>query len=295
MIAAAITPHREGVEGPDFSAVLDLVDFLAAAGVRGICLLGATGEFFDYSFTERERLVYLSAKRSRVPTIVGVSHSTLGGAIQLADQATGAGADGLLLSPPYYFRYDQREIEEFYLRFARETGDTIPVLLDNIPQFTSAIEVETVRRLIDTGRFAGIKDSSGDWTYFEKLMEMKKERPFALLCGDEPISARALAAGADGLISGCACAVPELLVGMARAIAAGRKDVADQLNSRVTDFVARTRGFPFPVAIRRAVELRGQKTGPALVPLSPAAHEELERFAGWFTDWLPAMQKAANA
>ena len=127
MFAAAITPHRAGVEGPDFSALLDLVDFLAAAGVRGVCLLGTTGEFLDYSFDERQRLVYLAVKRSRVPIIAGVSHSTLAGAIQIAGEATAAGAEGLLLAPPYYFRYGQREIEEFYTQFARETGDTVPI------------------------------------------------------------------------------------------------------------------------------------------------------------------------
>jgi dihydrodipicolinate synthase/N-acetylneuraminate lyase len=47
VFAAAITPHRAGVEGPDFSAMLELVDFLAAGGVRGVCLLGTTGEFLN--------------------------------------------------------------------------------------------------------------------------------------------------------------------------------------------------------------------------------------------------------
>ncbi len=52
---------------------------------------------------------------------------------------------------------------------------------------------------------------------------------FALLCGDEAISSRALAAGADGLLSGCACAVPELLVALAGAVKAGDTVSADQL------------------------------------------------------------------
>jgi dihydrodipicolinate synthase/N-acetylneuraminate lyase len=293
VFAAAVTPHRAGVEGPDFSAMLDLVDFLAAGGVRGVCLLGTTGEFLDYSFTERQRLVYLAVKRSRVPVIAGVSHSTLAGAIQLAGEATAAGAECLLLAPPYYFRYGQREIEEFYMQFARETGDTIPLLLYNIPQFTSKIEVETIRKLIDTGRFAGIKDSSGDWPHFEQLIALKKERPFTLLCGDETISARALAAGADGLISGCACAVPELLAGLSRAVTAGDSSLADQLDARLQEFVAWTRRFPFPVGIKRAVELRGQKAGPPLTPLAPETQQVLAEFSAWFKAWLPEMRKAA--
>jgi 4-hydroxy-tetrahydrodipicolinate synthase len=292
VFAAAVTPHRAEDEGPDFSALLELVDFLAAAGVSGVCLLSSAGEFLDYSLTERGRLVYLALKRSRVPVIVGVSHSTLAGAIQLGCEAIAAGADGLLLAPPFYFRYGPREIAEFYMQFAREIGDAIPLLLSNIPRFTSKIEVETVRKLIDTGRFAGIEDSSGDWPYFEQLIGLKRERPFALLCGDETISSRALAAGADGLISGCACAVPELLLALADA-ALGENEAVARLNSLLLEFVAWTRRFPFPVGIKRAVELRGQKSGPPLTPLAPETRRELEEFTAWFEAWLPEMRKEA--
>ena len=158
--------------------------------MQGVCLFGATGEFFDYGFSERQRMVYLGVKRSRVPVIAGVSHSTLAGAIQIADEAIAAGADGLMLMPPFFFPYWQREIEEFYLQFARETGDAVPILLHNIPQFTTKLEIDTVRKLIDTGRFAGIKDSSGDWEYFEQLLALKRERPFALFSGADRIAAR---------------------------------------------------------------------------------------------------------
>ena len=79
VFASAITPRRPNSPDPDFSGMLDLLDFLAAGGVHGVCLLGAAGEFLDYTFPERQRLVYLGVKRSRVPVIAGVSHSTLAG------------------------------------------------------------------------------------------------------------------------------------------------------------------------------------------------------------------------
>src|ERR1700689_1465045 len=133
VFACAITPRRPDSQDPDFSGLLDLLDFLAAGGVKGICLFGDTGEFLNYSFAQRQRLVYLAVKRSRVPLIVGVSHSTLAGSIQLAEEAIASGADGLILMPPYFFRYSQRELEEFYIQFARETGDAVPILIHNIP------------------------------------------------------------------------------------------------------------------------------------------------------------------
>ncbi len=75
VFASAITPRAQGSQDADFSGALDLLDFLAAGGVQGDLLFGATGEFIDYGFSERQRIVYLGVKRSRVPLIAGVSHS----------------------------------------------------------------------------------------------------------------------------------------------------------------------------------------------------------------------------
>jgi 4-hydroxy-tetrahydrodipicolinate synthase len=279
---AAITPHHPKTHEADYAGALELVDFLTRAGVDGICIFGSTGEFLNYSFAERHRLLSLAVKRSRVPVIAGVSHSTLSGALQLADDAIQAGADALMLMPPYFYRYEQREIEQFYRDFARETRDVVPILLYNIPVFTNGIEVETVRRLIETGRFAGIKDSSGDWSYFEQLLALKREIPFALFGGPELLVGRSLKAGADGIISGCACAIPELVVGIARAVAAGDNVRADELDAGLIEFATRAGEFPWPVAVRRAVELRGQKSGPPTVPLSQETQKALDDFAAWF-------------
>jgi 4-hydroxy-tetrahydrodipicolinate synthase len=293
VFAAITTPRRKGTLEADFSAALDLLDFTADAGVAGVGMLGSTGEFLNFNFTDRQRLVYLGVKRSRVPVIAGVSHSSLDGAVQLGDEAISSGADALLVMPPYFFRYEQPEIEAFLLEFARETAGAVPILLYNIPQFTSPIEIETVERLVATGLFAGIKDSSGDWDYFERLLTLRREGHFAVLAGNDRIAARALAAGADGVISGCASAIPEVLVALAKAIAAGDERRAGEINRRLHEFIERIEHFPAPVGIRRAVELRGKKSGPPLTPLSPAREIELEEFSAWFREWLPVARKEA--
>jgi 4-hydroxy-tetrahydrodipicolinate synthase len=289
VFASAVTPHRSNSQEPDFSGSLDLLDFLAQAGVQGICLFGEAGEFFDYSLDQRQRVVYLGVKRSRVPLIAGVSHSTLDGAVQLAGEAISSGADGLLLMPPFFFPYSQREIEEFYVRFADQVGDAVPILIHNLPQCTSKLEIATVHRLLATGLFAGINDSSGDWQYLEQLLLLKQERPVAVLNGSDQLAARALHAGVDGLISSAACAVPELLVSLANALPEGR----ESLNTRLLEFTAWAEKFPQPVAIKRAVALRGQKSGPELTPLAPETRQELDHFSRWFGEWLPGAKKAA--
>jgi len=286
VIAAAVTPHGKRGDEPDIGATLDLIDFLCKGGVQGIALLGSTGEFVNLNFDDRVRLVYLAVKRSRVPLLAGVSHSTLDGALALAREASAAGAAGLLLMPPYFYSYQQPEISEFYARFAMEMAHGAPIYLYNIPAFTSAISSETAMQLLDTGRFAGIKDSSGDWTNFEALRAYKQEHPFTLLVGHDGIFARARACGADGVISGIACAVPELLLSLDRAIA--RQDEAEtaRLDARLHEFLERFQQFPTPVAIKVALAVRGLKIGPPPVPLARETRVALEAFREWFRGWL---------
>jgi 4-hydroxy-tetrahydrodipicolinate synthase len=284
--AAAVTPHGKRGNETDIGATLELIDFLCAAGVQGIALLGSTGEFVTLSCNDRARLVYLAVKRSRVPVLAGVSHTTLDGALALAREATAAGAAGLLVMPPYFFRYGQAEIREFYMAFAAGAAHGAPIYLYNIPAFTSPLAVETAVELLATGKFAGIKDSSGDWNYFETLSKSAAERTFPLLVGHDGIFARARAAGADGVVSGVACAVPELLLALDRAGAEGAGPEIARLDGRLHEFLDRIDRFPTPVGIKAALQVRGIRTGPFAVPLAPETRAELEEFKEWFRGWL---------
>jgi 4-hydroxy-tetrahydrodipicolinate synthase len=285
VIAAAVTPHGKRGDEPDIGATLELIDFLCAAGVHGIALLGSTGEFVNLNCDDRVRLVYLAVKRSRVPVLAGVSHSTLDGALALGREGSTAGAAGLLLMPPFFFRYRQPEIREFYLRFA-EMSHGAPIYLYNIPAFTSEIAAGTAAELLSTGRFAGIKDSSGDWDNFQALSRCKQEHPCTLLVGHDGIFARARRAGADGVVSGVACAAPELLLALDRAIARYDEAETERLDARLHEFLERIESFPTPVAIKAALAARGIKTGPPPVPLARKTQAALDEFREWFKGWL---------
>jgi 4-hydroxy-tetrahydrodipicolinate synthase len=285
VIAAAVTPHAKRGDEPDIAATLELIDFLCQAGVQGIALLGSTGEFVNLNCDDRVRLVYLAVKRSRVPVLAGVSHSTLDGALALGREASAAGAAGLLLMPPYFFRYRQPEVREFYARFAAMSHGA-PVYLYNIPAFTSQISSETAVQLLSSGSFAGIKDSSGDWDNYQALSRYKQKHPYTLLVGHDGIFTRARTAGADGIVSGVACAVPELLLALDQAIAQNDEAETQRLDARLQDFLERIGHFPTPVAIKAALAARGIRTGAPPVPLAPETQAALDEFSQWFRAWL---------
>lgn len=291
---AVVTPRRNGRQ-VDLGAALDLVDSLCRSGVNGIALLGSTGEFPHLELEDRFHLIQFAVKRSPLPVIVNVSHSTLDGAVDLAREAISQGAAAVLLMPPYFFRYGQEEIREFYLRFAREAGDALPVFLYNVPDFTSEIAAETATELLSTGLFAGIKDSSGRIDYFLQMRTLRDRRPFTLLVGNDEIFTEARVAGADGAVSGVACALPELMVGLDQAILSGAVEKKDRLETRLQEFLSWIDGFPAPVGIKEAMAVRGFKSGSMAVPLGEAGERRLAEFREWFESWLPETLKEASS
>jgi dihydrodipicolinate synthase/N-acetylneuraminate lyase len=284
---AAITPRRADSAAIDFSAALELFDFLEAKGCDGITLLGSTGEFLHFSLEDRTRLVMMASKRNSLPLLVNVSHSTLEGSVQLAQEAMDAGASGVLIMPPYFFRYSQELIRAFCLEFAERVKP--PVYLYNIPFFTSELELQTSLDLLSTGAFAGIKDSGGKWEHFEALQNLAAGRDLAILMGSDGMYSRACRAGAAGAVSGAANALPELMVGIDRRARAGQDTAA--LDALLSEFLTRAMSFAFPVAFREAAAIRGIAVGPHATPLSPGEFHRLADFHSWFQDWWPDTAK----
>lgn len=284
IIPAAITPRRTDSVEIDLSRALDLIDFLQDRGVDGITLLGSTGEFPHFTPEDRMRLAQMAVKRSRVPVLVNVSHSTLDGAVELAQDAMESGAAGVLIMPPYYYRYPQDAIRAFCLEFAARVK--APVFLYNIPQFTSELAIETCLDLLASGGFAGIKDSSGRWEYFEKL----QSSGLPVYSGSDTMYSRAARAGCAGAISGTASVAPELMVAIDRRARAGQ-DTAE-LDAHVAAFIERAMSFPFPIAFREALAIRGIDPGPHTSPLGPEGSKRMEEFRAWFREWLQAASPA---
>ena len=62
--AAAVTPHREVAYETDLGSTLDLVDYLCAAQVHGIALLGSTGEFLQPAFQPLHLILIAALNRA---------------------------------------------------------------------------------------------------------------------------------------------------------------------------------------------------------------------------------------
>lgn len=289
--AALATPRRENSIAADTGILFDYLDAIAKAGVNGFVLFGATGEFVHFDTDQRALVASLAIKRSRVPVLVNVSHSTLEGAILLAQGATEAGASGVMLMPPYFYRYSDRDILAFYSAFFAAIGDSVPVYLYNLPFFTNPLSAEVIRQLLTTLPFSGAKDSSGNWEMFEVLRQLRSERDFRLMAGHERIYLQARRAGADGIISGVAAAIPELMVALDRAILSGQDSRATELDQHVQDLLGWLDRFPATLGVKRAAVARGWKQNHSAGPADGAL---LAEYQSWLSGWIPRVLAACE-
>lgn len=287
--AALATPRRNNSTEIDSAAFFDYQDAIVRAGVDGLVIFGSTGEFVHFDVTERMHALGLLIKRSRVPVLVNVSHSTLDGTLALADSAIHAGAAGLLVMPPYFYHYSEAQLLAFFEQFAELANGSTRLFLYNLPFYTNPIPYGVIESLLLSGRYAGIKDSSGERNLFDQLTKLHSTHPFTWFAGNECLYLEARSGGADGTVSGVAGAIPELMVAMDRAISSGAVDQATHLNDLLTEFLVWVNKFPATIAIKQAAVVRGRKLDHSAFRFDETTRNELKAFHGWLEEWLPRM------
>jgi 4-hydroxy-tetrahydrodipicolinate synthase len=171
--------------------------------------------------------------RGRVPVLVGITDTAFVEAVALARDAASVGADAVVLAPPYYMPEGQPELREYLGHLLPELP--LPLFLYNMPPLTKVpYELETVRWALDQPGIVGIKDSSGDMAYFNRLCGLARgHSEWSVLMGPEDLLAPSILAGGHGGVPGGANVFPRLYVALFEAVRAGDLARACDLQGRV--------------------------------------------------------------
>ena len=126
--------------------------------------------------------------------------------IEQARRAIEAGADGIVVTAPFYALNNQAEIAEHFRMVAAAVE--VPVFAYDVPVRLGGVKLapETLVQLGVEGVIAGVKDSSGDDVSFRRLIAYNKAAgsPLLLFTGHEMVCDAMALAGADGLVPGFA-------------------------------------------------------------------------------------------
>jgi len=234
IIPPMVTPLR-GRDEWDHAGLGRLIDHIIEGGVGGLFILGTTGEGPSLSYQLRRELIKRTCQlvKGRVPVLVGITDTAFVESVNLAKVSADAGADAVVLAPPYYLPEGQPELQEYLAHIVPELP--LPLYIYNMPALTKvSFELDTVKRALDEPRIIGLKDSSGNMTYFHRAIGLLKRRPdWSLLMGPEEMLFDAVLAGGHGGVNGGANIFPKLYVRLFEAAKAGDLARARELHSVV--------------------------------------------------------------
>lgn len=232
-----------------------LLERVLRAGIAGVAPAGSTGEGPLLSQDLRVELTRAVSKTLGAEhwLIPGVPAATITAALEEIELMSGAGADAVLLPPPWYYPLTQAEVVDYFVSVADVSA--LPILLYNIPRLTKiSIEPVSAAELGAHPMIVGMKDSSGD---LDHLANTAAAAPMPVFVGTDALFTAALASGAAGAIGASVNIVPGEMCAIFEAHLAGRLEQGDDLQRRVAGVVSACSAAGYPVGWKAALELLG--------------------------------------
>lgn len=254
-----------------------IVDFQIEAGVHGLFPVSSVGEFIHLDREEKVRLmeIVVDQARGRVHVTAGITASHPVECIDLAKKAKKLGCSGVVLAPPYYFPLSPPMAARYFETVA--AGVDLPIILYNIPLFSTPLTYGLVEHLSGLENVVGLKDSSGSMVDFLHFMDSARlaGREINCLTGREETLFPCLMVGGRGCMTATAGILPEIMIGIYQAWQAGDYDRAGKLQATILPLLRKMFAVPFPLGFKLAQAARGFDMGPPKQPLAEPEHSRL--------------------
>jgi 4-hydroxy-tetrahydrodipicolinate synthase len=202
-----------------------------------------------------------------VPVIAGAGSPSTHHAIELARQAEAMGADGLLAVTPYYNRPPQDGLYQHFRALNDATG--LPILLYDVPARTGCtLAVDTIARLAELPRIAGLKDAGRDLDRVSALRRLVGGE-FRLLSGDDATVLAFLLLGGHGCVSVACNLAPELCTRLYDAWERGDLLEAQRMARTLAPLAAALTSESNPGPLKYALSEMGVMREEVRLPLCP--------------------------
>ncbi|MBB4884904.1 4-hydroxy-tetrahydrodipicolinate synthase [Streptomyces netropsis] len=270
-VCAMVTPF-DSDGGLDLDGAQELADHLVTrGGCDGLVLNGTTGESPTTSAAEKTALVTAVAEAvgDRARITAGVGSADTRQTVELARAAEAAGAHGVLVVTPYYSRPPQEDVAEHFRTVADAVG--VPVMLYDIPARTGTrIEPDTMLRLAEHPRIAGVKDCANDLLGSAKVIAATG---LAYYSGSEELNLPLRAVGAVGYVSTVANVAGPAIAAALDAYDRGANAEATRHHQRALPLIElmMAAGLPGTVTAKALLNALDLPSGPVRSPLRAAS------------------------
>ena len=264
---ALVTPFKGGQV--DWAGLGELVDWHAQQGTPALAPCGTTGESPTLDHEENERVVAYVCERAagRLKIMAGTGSNSTAEAVRMTKAAKRAGATGTLQVGPYY----NKPTQEGYFRHFGAVADAVdlPQVIYNIPGRTgSNILPETVARLAERyPHVVAVKEATGS---LDQASQIAALTDLTLLSGDDSLTLPLMSIGGKGVVSVVGNIVPQDMMALVAAYAAGDHAAALKLHRKLfplcRDMLSAATN---PIPLKAAMKLLGRGNGELRLPMCP--------------------------
>jgi 5-dehydro-4-deoxyglucarate dehydratase len=252
--------------------------WLAQFPVAGLFAAGGTGEGFSLTAEETDKVVRTAVEEvaGAVPVLAPATGSTLN-AVAQAKAAAAAGADGILLMPPYLTESSQAGLVEHVTQVCRATGLGVVVY----SRANAVLRDEAVAVLADRNpTLIGFKDGVGSIEQMTRTYARVGDRLMYVggLPTAETFALPLLQLGVSTYSSALFNFVPQWAIEFYDAvIAQDRDEVYRRLNEFVLPYLDirdRTPGYAVSI-VKGGLAAIGRPAGPVRAPLTDLREDEV--------------------
>jgi len=284
IVASSVTPFAADGE-IDLQLLKPHIDWLIAEGANGLSPLGSSGEFCALEIEERKRVLekVIELNDGRLALWAGTHHYSTRSTIELSKHAAAAGADALLIVPPYYMAPTPEQTMDHYRHIASAVD--LPIILyHNIPLTCVDLKTDQLLALYREGVIAAVKMSNPEPDRICRILQ-ESDGGLIVYCGIDTVAFEGLCHGAHGWISGIPSIVPRAARALYEAIAvrgdlgAARKQwrlLSQLMRLEFSAFSHHGQGPHWFSVMKTTLNLIGPPVGDPQLPVQPLQRDRVD-------------------
>ena len=271
---ALVTPYDEN--DVDYELLSRLIHRQAENGTAALVICATTGESPVLTDSERAMITGFCVREcaGRMKVIVCVGGNNTQKAAAAARQAEILGADGVMLTTPYYNKASRDGLVRHFTEVADHCG--LPLIAYNVPGRTSvSCNEELYARLAEHPRINGVKEASGDISLVSKTLSRCGDA-LNVWSGNDDQTLPMMALGARGVISVASNIVPRGMADLCTACLQGDFTAARQQQETYSKLFGLLFIEVNPIPVKAALQLMGLDHGCYRLPLCPPTEAHLD-------------------
>lgn len=287
VIAPLLSPFTLESDELDVPTLRRHVDRLIDAGVHALIANAGTSEYFHLDEAERrvEAEVVVEQAAGRVPVLVGAGAMSTRASIAWAKHAESIGANGIMMTAPYYEPASVAAIVRHFSVVSESTS--LPIMLYNNPTVAGVLlDPSAVAEIVSRANVPWIKLTTGRIQDVPLILDRVGDRAVCLEGADD-LAFASMAMGSVGWVGGPVNSIPELALRLWRLVRVDHDLVAaEQLNRQLQplfSLILREAGV-YCSGLKELCRLRGYPLGTVRAPFSELDRTQQARMVKIFED-----------